>query len=139
MGITTRSTTLQQVTEKQLKSVGIDFARTALSKGSVELSGRFEALYDRGIIYVNGNNKGEMLERYLRQINVKPFHVVYVDDKGKHVGSVQQTCEKLGIQFLGVRYTGADPIVANFDKNLADRELVAFLSESHTTSVQPFF
>ena len=116
IGLTARDEVLKESTLRQLKEIGIDF------------HGR--------IIFCNGKDKGECLEKYLTTHKIKLRHIVMADDKEKHLLHVQKAVEKLGIRFSGVRYSFLDEKIKNVDMPGANAQLLHIKHKLTTTTQQ---
>ena len=71
--------------------------------------------YEQGIIYWDGQNKGDTLKSFLDQCEKLPRHIVMLDDKLGHLTHVQEVIEPIGIHFTGFRYGFLDDEVKQFD------------------------
>ncbi len=67
-----------------------------------------KAVYQEGILYCGNNDKGEALTTLLKHLNLKPAKIIFIDDKEKHVTSVERAAKSLNIPFIGLRYTYLD-------------------------------
>ncbi len=106
---------IEEWREGDLLKIGIDF--TKLSQLNTEcyrellLLGDGEtALLYNGIIFTNGNDKGECLEAALKNINLHPSTIVFIDDHVRNLTSVREFCEDSSINFYGIHYTAAAQI-----------------------------
>lgn len=98
----------------QLKSLGIDFSSSFPIMGKLKFDalngwrGRYP-VFAHGILFTNqeNNNKGDVLEAFLNQINWKPTRIIFIDDDIKNLESMEATLQKLGIEHAGFHYKGA--------------------------------
>lgn len=93
-----------------LKKIEVDFSY-AFNSEKIQLAdtsvGRYigAPLFQSGIIFTSGHDKGEMLEKFLNAVNFKPKMIVFLDDKEKNVFSLKKYCDANNIDYLGVHYT----------------------------------
>lgn len=59
------------------------------------------AHYVPGILFASGNNKGDVLEQLLNQLNFVPAHLIMVDDTPKHVERVGAMAKRRNIPYDG--------------------------------------
>jgi hypothetical protein len=128
MVVTSRGEDVIRTTRLQLQSVGIDMAKATVCKESFFLNDFPTVHFVDGILFAGGLTKGDVLKSFLHQIGYTPKRIVFIDDKKSALISVSQL-EKEGIEFVGLRYNRADPIVRSFDALVADHEL-AHLQQS---------
>ena len=126
IALTTRS--IVKRTLEQLAPI-VDFSRTAVSDGILDLTLQHPAFYKKGIIFSGDNKKGVVLSAFLDRTGYQPDKIIYVDDKEKHILSVGQAVEERHIQFVGIRYSRLDQKVKNFKNAKAQKKLVAFLKK----------
>ena len=106
-------------TQRQLGSVGIHFSSDAFHH-NILLSLPFPGIYDHGVVYCGENTKGDTLSALLKETGLTPKRIVFVDDRENQITEVKQAVEQMGIEFIGVRFSGADARVAAFDPAIAD-------------------
>lgn len=89
--------------------------------------------YNSGIIFAGKQSKGETLKYFLENIALwKPQHIIFIDDRVKHLESVNNICEKIGIKFTGFHYKAAvfdtdndlSPEVARFQLKTLDEKQI---------------
>lgn len=115
IGFTHRSIELLQLTKKQLKPLNIDFSKTSPTSQDLILDlVNDTAMFNAGILFSNINPKGPTLKVFLKRINYYPKLIVMIDDQLKNLISIQQACDELGIEFIGIRYSYLDEKVKNF-------------------------
>ncbi len=115
MALTARPVELAAATLKQIKSVGIQFAEKYKyeSGESIKLAG--------GVLFVGPkNNKGTVLQSFLKAQNISPARVIFVDDKEKHVKNMDAVFSQAGIANLNFRYGAADGKVKSFSPEIAE-------------------
>lgn len=106
MALTNRYTEMAYPTHKNLRSVGIDFAKTPPYGEDCWIDGvKSPSKYIEGIIF-NGliNFKGDTLAAFLKQIDYTPKRLIYIEDKPKHLSQVEQSISALGIPFVGIHF-----------------------------------
>lgn len=65
---------------------------------------RFPVFKD-GIVFTSNLPKGEVLKAFLEYAALTQKTIIFVDDKRKHLKSVEAFCQKVGIKFTGFEYT----------------------------------
>ena len=64
-------------------------------------------LYEAGMLFSPGLSKGVLLREFLAHVDLRPEHVVFVDDRADHVRSVETELASAGISCDGFQYHGA--------------------------------
>jgi hypothetical protein len=108
------------LTEKQLHSVGIDLSHSHFSTNPCSLPLPYPSIYDKGIVYCGENTKDAVLIAFFHKMNYFPRRVVFIDDRLEHLQRVENVLQSLGIEFIGIRFSGADARVKAFDPAVAD-------------------
>ncbi len=71
-----------------------------------------------GILFTCHVPKGEVLDAYLQQIDVKPRKIVFVDDKLKNLETVAKYCDQNNIAFVGFEYNAVKEQAKKFPMDL---------------------
>jgi len=124
MAMTSRPVELQDTTRAQLKGLGIRFSMVtpAGSSFDTKVDGGTSAYRD-GIYFLGAHkNKGHGLVAFLEKTQLKPKRIVFVDDKVRHVTSVNASLKDSGIEHEELRYGAADAKVKAFRMDVADEE-----------------
>ncbi len=146
MALTNRYIEMAYCTHRQLRSVGIDFAKNAPYPEDCVITGiESPAKYIEGIIF-NGliNFKGDSLAAFIQQIPFKPKKVIYIEDKPKHLAQVGEKIAALGIPFTGVHFGALSAerqsyrgelaaIQLKFHKDLLDDTSAACITQTEFT------
>jgi hypothetical protein len=106
IALTNRYTEMAYSTHRNLRSVGIDFAKNTPYPEDCWVDGiTSPSKYIEGILF-NGliNFKGDTLVAFLKQINYTPKKLIYIEDKLKHLSQVEKCVSSLGIPFLGIHF-----------------------------------
>jgi len=122
MVLTVRNSNAVNVSIRQLHSVHLDFSKTAPVEHPVNLHGIDCVRYEKGVLFVADHNKGEALLQFLQQHSLQPEKIVFIDDKWSLVEQVK-VVESAGIEYVGLRYGGADRHRQNFDPEVAEEQL----------------
>ena len=115
---------------QELKNLGYHFARSWQTLGTKYFkdlkskgSERHPA-FKEGIIFASDVPKGEALKAFLQHLGSKPKNIIFIDDKRKHINTVEATAKEFGITFLGIEYTAVkDSTIKSLNK---DRALLQF-------------
>jgi len=121
MALTNRYTEMAYSTHRNLRSVGIDFARNPpFPKDCVISAAKSSSKYIEGVIF-NGliNFKGDTLAAFLKQINYTPKKLIYIEDKRQHLAQVEQCISSLGIPFIGVHFGALEAQRQSYQPELA--------------------
>jgi FMN phosphatase YigB (HAD superfamily) len=122
IGLTARSNDLQDVSLREVRSIGVDFRATRI-EGAEQALGAFPgAAYKDGILFASGQNKGQLLLAVLRATHLTGHRILFIDDKVRNVANVDQALTPAGVANLEFRYGAADPKVAAFNAEVADRQ-----------------
>ena len=112
----------------QLKSLNVDFSRTAPFPQSTNQGVSFKyGTYQRGIIFLNpGAPKGEALLEFLNSARLSQRPIIFVDDKIRNVQSVAQSLDQAGLRHIEFRYGAADPRVRAFNPQVLEVQFKYF-------------
>jgi hypothetical protein len=88
------------------------------------------ALYIQGILFCAGQDKGEVLIDWLKQMNFHPKKIIFIDDKIKNVMQVQKAVIKNKYPFIGLRYGYLDEYKKSITPEIMKKEFLDFM-ESH--------
>ncbi|MBJ7449602.1 MAG: DUF2608 domain-containing protein [Parachlamydiales bacterium] len=148
IGLTSRSIPMAYRTIDQLKSVGIEFTKTAphvhdfwvpLDQLQVFKAYNEPAYYLKGILFSGCNDKGELLLQFFKLTGYLPSKVIFLDDKQNHLVAVEKKLRlKEFTNFTGLRYNVCDEQVKNFDCSIADIQLnylKKILSDEHARAL----
>lgn len=81
------------------------------------------AIFNRGILFANRNDKGESLELFLEAVKKKPKKIVYIDNRMRQVDSVKRICDRHGIEFVGIHYTKVYELSnPQLDRKIVDKQ-----------------
>lgn len=64
-------------------------------------------LFKDGIIFTADLPKGVVLKAFLDYAGFYPKKIIFIDDKEKHLKSVEDYAQSIGLEFLGFEYRGA--------------------------------
>jgi FMN phosphatase YigB (HAD superfamily) len=119
LALTARGPEDAAATFEQLRAIGLDLEKSAVAKG--EMAFPPKGLYRRGVFFVgDGPDKGKALLALLEKIGLRPTRVVYVDDKPRHVKSVDAAMTAVGIPCVAYRYGAADEKVRAFNEVMSE-------------------
>ncbi|KKP26483.1 MAG: hypothetical protein UR12_C0037G0002 [candidate division TM6 bacterium GW2011_GWF2_30_66] len=126
MALTNRSLPIVKRTIKLLKDIGIDFSKNALFKNDLVLNISHKGMFYKGVIFSGKNDKGSMLKEFFKKINYTPKKLIFVDDKVKHVKSVEKKFDDGNVEYIGIRYSFMDEKKKNFDPIEAENGIRTF-------------
>jgi FMN phosphatase YigB (HAD superfamily) len=115
MALSTRSLFIAERTLEQLENINIFFSMPHVNPDDLILPLPHPCFYKCGILFSGNNDKGEALICFFNIMNYYPKKVIFIDDKMKYLVSVEKALESVGIEFIGIRYSGCDERVNNFN------------------------
>jgi hypothetical protein len=127
MVLTQRKQNFATLSIQQLRSLQLDFSKTAPVKTFFELKEMPLVKYEEGALFCDEYHKGESFLCFLRQNALHPKRVVFVDDKRFQLEQLN-VLESEGIEYFGLRYGGADVYVREFDPAVTEQQLASFMS-----------
>ncbi len=133
IALTARDYHILYRTFEQLQRIGVDFSATSPHKPFQPYGTHEPALYEGGIIFAGGHDKGEVLLHWLDQMKYNPTKIIFIDDKLKNIRSVQLAAQENKYPFVGIRYGYFDDHVKNIDMQKAEvayKELLEQFPES---------
>jgi hypothetical protein len=123
LGLTARAPQEAACTVAQLKAIGVAFKDEA----TYELPVQPPALYHAGILFSTPHHKkSDVLLAFLAKSQIDPAFVIYIDDKISHVQDVVQRLENEKVPCIGIRFSGADARMKEFDAHVAEIQWKAF-------------
>lgn len=117
LGLTGRDPVEAEHTEDQLEEQGIVLSN--FHEG-IELHTSNPALYQNSVIYAGDNTKAEALFAFFKQTGYMPKKILFIDDRKDQIHDLEKCVEARGIAFVGIRFSGADARVKEFDPHVAD-------------------
>ncbi len=127
MGLTTRDCSMATCTISQLDRLDIDLSKTSPHIDPIFfLNSERGILYQNGVLFTSGTNKGQCFREFLKRANFSPKRVVFINDKYANIKEVADACYEDGIEFLGLRYGYLDEKIAMFDVNIAEIQMFNF-------------
>lgn len=93
IGFTTRDLTMSNCTIRQLNSIGINFRITSPIKQDLFFVTSQSILFKDGVLFCSATHKGDVLIEFLHRINFIPKKIVFINDKYKHLASVEEGCK----------------------------------------------
>ncbi len=75
-------------------------------------------LFKQGIVFMHRYTKGEVLDAFLRRMNLKPNTIVFVDDQIPNIESVAQTARHHDAKYHGLHYKIEEIITGPVDIEL---------------------
>lgn len=122
MALTTRSLFVAERTMEQLENINIQFLIPHISQDELVLPMPYPCFYRDSILFGGNNDKGEALIAFFHWMNYYPDRVIFIDDKMKYLLAVEKALTHHDIQFIGIRYSGCDERVKNFDAAKAEEQ-----------------
>lgn len=115
---------LENLKLKELKNLGYDFSNTFIDLPSKKFTNfsskdpkRFP-VYKKGVLWTCNLPKGEVLSEFLKYAKYKPKKIIFIDDKVKHLTSVEEYCKKNNIEFQGFQYKNLSANTSSIDEKI---------------------
>ena len=123
IGLTSRFPCESEYTFLQLHSLDINFRQPERQV----ISTQPEALFAHGILFSTTlNRKSDVLFAFLEKNRLQPGLIIFIDDKSSNVEDIHQACVDRGIACIGIRFSGADESVRQFNPLIAEAQWEAF-------------
>lgn len=106
--------THENLTARQLNSIGIDFSQSNIPEEFIH-----HPSFDEGIIFSGGKSKGGHLQQVLEGVGYHPHKIIFVDDKLEQIKSVDKAMEEAGISCDCFWYRRAEKEHTNFNLLIA--------------------
>lgn len=119
LALTARPANLADVSVGQLRANDVTFPTYDGFRGE-------GVVYHGGVLFADGKNKGHVLRDFLRQLNIQPARILFVDDKAKNVKNMDAEFANDGFPNINYRYGAADPKVRAFSKEVAELQWTYF-------------
>lgn len=124
MGLTHRQPFVAESTVRQVKSLGLDFKRSAPAVGTIACCSVTPIQYLEGILFVGDyNKKGDIFLPFLSAAGSKPGKIVFIDDKRKNVDELENALQNSGIEYVGIHYTAIDSGPKVYSREIAEFQL----------------
>lgn len=120
IGLTARNYELISPTIRHLNSAAVQFSEVPEFAEKVNNDFVFAK---SGVIFANGQDKGDCLEAYLRRHKISPSRIIFFDDHLKNVSNLKQFADRNNIVFKGYRYGYLDQKVLSMNLSLGDVQL----------------
>lgn len=114
---------------KKLKKVDIDFTNSNIPDtdlNSLEDSDgeyTYHPVLYKGILCTGKLSKGVVIGELFDALSWRPKRVIFFDDVLKNVEDVRKEMNNRDIEFIGYHYSGAENLVAEFDKELVEFQM----------------
>ena len=115
MALSSRSLFIAERSLDQLNNINITFFVPNVNPQDLVLPMPYPCFYKDGILFSDNNDKGEALNCFFDIMNYHPEKVIFIDDKMKYILSVEKALQTHHIPFVGIRYSGCDERVKNFN------------------------
>lgn len=124
------STTLldiQELSQQQLSSVGIDFKRSTLPDA---FTGKEITGYADGMLFSANQPKGEFLKELFTKLGYTPKRVILIDDKEEQILSAEEAMKEMNIPFLGLWYRHIEEMKPDYNPQIGNVQLERFLQDN---------
>jgi len=91
-------------------------------------------LFEEGILFSPGYNKGDVLKEFLHHINFKPSKVIFIDDLIGHLESVESALHSVNIPCRAYQYMGAKPFFKPINTQVLEYQFKHLLNKGEWLS-----
>ncbi len=90
------------------------------------------SLFKNGVLFLGNekNSKGDLLVKFLNNIQWKPEKIIFIDDKMSNLTSVKSSLIQENIPFYGYHYQGAESLPGEFNEKTAEVQF-SYLRKNH--------
>ncbi len=128
LGLTGRSSQIATVTLNHLEKHGLKFSNWDFCEPFFKENSHFHL--EKGVVFVGPkNNKGEALLHFINSLKTPIKRVVFVDDQMSYLKQVEKSLKGSEIEYIGIRYAGADMNVRNFNLAQAKKEQLELMKD----------
>jgi hypothetical protein len=135
MALSARSFFVADRTVEQLNNNNITFFIPDVSSADFVIPTTYPCFYKDYILFSGTNDKGEILHYFFDIMDYHPETVIFIDDKMKNIVSVEKALEAHCIPFIGIRYSGCDDRVKNFDPAKSDAQWQELKKQKWATKI----
>ncbi len=124
IALTARSSEpLKSCTIEHLKTVDIDFTRTSIYPQDIVFSLRTH--YTHGIIFTDGEHKGNVLRTMLATIGYTPKKIIFIDDKEYNHHAIKSAFKETNISHICIWYRYCAEKETQFDLTFTHGRLLS--------------
>lgn len=135
IALTARGAEMAKDTLRQLNEINVHFSQEWEDTKFDLPNKRKQPIFQNGIIFCNGIDKGECLDAFFKAFSYRPKQIIMADDKEKYLQSVGKVVNAHGGQFIGYRYGLLDEKVKKFDITNAMLHLSTLESQFPDTTI----
>lgn len=123
IALTGRSPKVASLTLAQLKEHGFSFSDWSHREQQFREMSLENVHFEEGVLFVGPkNSKGQVLKQFLIGQEKSFSQIVFLDDQISYLKQVEEIALELNLPYLGVRYSGADNKVQEFDLEIANKQ-----------------
>lgn len=126
IALTARGSTIIDTTEMQLQRLQAQFSNNWPQVNrcfDACRSGSQVPMYQNGVIYCNGLNKGLVLKEFLRQSRTHQDHIIVIDDGKNNLECIKNAMQEMPLKLTLLRYGYLDKHIARFSFDQANASL----------------
>jgi hypothetical protein len=75
------------------------------------------------MILTISSDKGSALSEFLAYSKIKPKKIIFIDNKDKHLKSVEKVCQDQGIEFVGIEFNIPDTSSKKINETVAQKQI----------------
>lgn len=119
---------------QELNALGIDFCTQSPTDRNHSLksfSGKYyPPIHKKGIIFTKNIEKTPALKQFLFEFQVKPTHIIFIDNQRKNLISIEKMCKEKNILFSGFLYTKGYKSPPPYNKKISQMQLLTLQKEN---------
>jgi FMN phosphatase YigB (HAD superfamily) len=119
---------LKECTIEHLNKVDIDFTRTCIYPKDIAINARTQ--YSSGIIFTDGDHKGNVLRSFMITVGYTPKKIIFVDDKQYNHCAIKDAFQETNLTTTCIWYRYCAEKETQFDLTLTECRLL-YLCETH--------
>lgn len=115
---------MEQWRVEQLASLGIFLEWSSLKEDTCELKGfqgkKTPPVFKQGVLASAHYPKGKVLCAFLKQKQLNPSKIFFIDDRMEYIDSVESELDKASIEHISFHYTACTDQASPIDEKIAD-------------------
>lgn len=143
IGLTARRLELIDITLDNLRKMGIDFSAAPITTDAISFPIDHPNIFVNGVMFCGGSRdtdkignqthaKDRAIKALLKHFDLKPTRIIVVDDRPDYLESIVNMIISMGIDCVGIRYSGSDDRLKAFSLDDESKELLRTCAATKT-------
>jgi len=103
---------------EQLERHGFNFKKTLNLPDDFQFAN--EVLLKSGVLFCSEQSKGDVLKTFLKEFQLSPQKIVFIDDRKDFIESVEEAMSEIGIECFCIHYTAIENTSVILDEKIAE-------------------